>query len=167
MSEPSSPWVRARGQVMFLIGLIVASAIILKIESAEFVPVAETAPLPAILQSTPAEAEAAWARIAADESSNVALADLGLRIKSALAAHKLSLINGRELHRRVSNAITIGSGRQIEDSAAAAPYLSALELVAWSYPSLRNQATTELLRWSAIPADHLMHTALLQSGSSQ
>lgn len=167
MSEPSSPWVRARGQVMFLIGLIVASAIILKIESAEFVPVAETAPLPAILQSTPAEAEAAWARIAADESSTVALADLGLRIKAALAAHKLSLINGRELHRRVSHAITIGSGRPVEDPGAVASYLSALELVAWGYPSLRNQATTELLRWSALPADQLMRTALLQSGSSQ
>lgn len=166
MSEPSSPWVRARGQVMFLIGLILASAIILKIESAEFVPVAETAPLPAIMQSTPAEAEATWARIAADESSTVALADLGVRIKATLAAHKLSLINGRELHRRVSTAITIGSGRPVED-ADAAPYLSALELVAWSYPSLRNQATTELLRWSALPADSLMRTALLQSGSSQ
>lgn len=166
MTGLSSPWVRARGQIMFLIGLVAASAIILKIESAEFVPVAETAPLPAVLQSTPADAAARWARIAADESAAATLPELGARIRAALAAHKLSLINGRELHRRVSTAIAIGSGRAVDDPAAAS-YLSALELVAWSYPSLRNLATAELLRWSALPEDSLMRTALLQSGQPQ
>lgn len=163
MSQPTSAWVRARGQLMFLLGLVAASAIILKIESAEFVPVSEVAPRPAILQPSTEEIAPAWHRISADESANVTTEALGLRIKATLAAHRLNLIDGRELHRRVSTAITIGSGRPPAVTEAPA-YVSALELVAWGYPSLRNLATSELIRWAALPDDHLMRTALIQSG---
>ncbi len=166
MSELTSPWVRARGQLMFLLGLVAASAIILKIESAEFVPVSDVAPRPAILQPSTEDIAPAWHRVAADESANVTTAELGLRIKAALAAHRLNLIDGRELHRRVSTAIAIGSGRPPAVTEAAA-YVSALELVAWGYPSLRNLATAELIRWSALPEDQLMRTALARSGDSQ
>ncbi len=163
MTELTSPWVRARGQLMFLFGLIAASAIILTIEAAEFVPVSDVAPRPAIVQPSTEDIAPVWHRIAADESVGATTEELGLRIKATLAAHRLNLINGRELHRRVSTAITIGSGRPPR-IAEAASYVSALELVAWGYPSLRNLATSELMRWSALPEDQLMRTALIQSG---
>jgi len=166
MSQPASPWVRARGQLMFLLGLVAASAIILKIESAEFVPVAEISPRPALLQLSTEDIAPAWDRISGDESANVTTEGLGLRIKATLAAHRLSLIDGREVHRRVSTAIAIGSGRPPAIAEAPA-YVSALELVAWGYPSLRNLATSELIRWSALPDDQLMRTALIQSGDSR
>lgn len=166
MSHPTSAWVRARGQLMFLLGLVAASAIILKIESAEFVPVSEVAPRPAILQPSTEDIAPAWQRIAADESADVTTEALGLRIKATLAAHRLNLIDGREVHRRVSTAIAIGSGRT-PDTANAPAYVSALELVAWGYPSLRNLATGELIRWNGLPGDQLMRTALIQSGDSR
>lgn len=166
MSELTSPWVRARGQLMFLLGLVAASVVILKIEAMEFVPVSEVAPRPAILQPSTEDIAPAWYRISADESANVTTEALGLRIKATLAAHRLNLIDGRDLHRRVSTALAIGSGRPPAIAEAPA-YVSALELVAWGYPSLRNLATAELIRWSALPDDHLMRTALLQSGESR
>jgi hypothetical protein len=166
MTQPTSPWVRARGQLMFLLGLVVASAIILKIESAEFVPVSEVAPRPALLQPSTDDIAPAWYRIAWDESAAATTEALGLRIKATLAAHRLNLIDGREVHRRVSVRIAIGSGRAPAITEAPA-YVSALELVAWGYPSLRNLATAELIRWSALPDDQLMRTALIHAGDSQ
>ena len=166
MSQPTSAWVRARGQLMFLCGLVLASFIILKIEAMEFVPVAEVAPRPAILQPSTDDVAPSWYRISSGESADVPTETLGLRIKATLAAHRLNLIDGREVHRRVSTAIAIGSGRTpaIADAPA---YVSALELVAWGYPSLRNLATTELIRWNALPDDNLMRAALLRSGDSR
>ncbi len=164
MTELTSPWVRARGQLMFLCGLIAASAIILTIEAAEFVPVSDVAPRPALLQPSTEGLAPVWQRLAADESAGVTTEQLGLRIKATLAAHRLNLIDGRELHRRVSLAIAVGSGRP-PTIAEAPAYVSALELVAWGYPSLRTLATSELIRWSALPEDQLMRTALIQSGS--
>lgn len=173
MDTAPSGWVRARGQLMFLIGLVLASAVIIKVESAEFVAVSEMIPTSPMLRPAPAEQVAqAWQQVAAKDRVRAGSpGELGDDIRAALAAHRLGLIDGRELHSRV--AVVIEAGGRLEPTlehgaGAAARYLSALELIAWGgYPSLRAQATAEILRWSGTvdaPADQLMHAALMSQG---
>jgi hypothetical protein len=81
-----------------------------------------------------------------------------------LAAHRLSLIDGRELYRRVAAAIkTVDAipdteaGMRIDTrtgqpvggapGGSGAALVSALELVAWSYPANSREASVLLDRW--------------------
>jgi hypothetical protein len=158
---------------MFLIGLVVAAAVIIKVESAEFIPASEVVPASSLLRPPqPEQVARAWRQVAAMDAAPVGgPGELGDAIRAALAAHRLNLIDGRELHRRVSGIIETGSRMDPTREAGsgdAARYVAALELVAWGgYPSLRAQAAAELLRRSAAsdtPADQLMRAALLSTG---
>jgi hypothetical protein len=165
---------------MFLIGLVLASAVILRIERAEFVPVAEVRPVSPLLQPESEDAGRQWAFVqrnthpasgltALDEGgTTTSLAGIGYTIKAVLAAHRLGYINGEAVHSRVTTLIAAGArvlpeqaGQMlaVADGAVSpvralephTPYESALELVAWGYPSLRAAALAELERWSGVP----------------
>ncbi len=151
MSAPTSSWVRARGQIMFLLGLIVASAIILRIESAEFVPVTDVPPTSRLLRPTTEEVARDWTLVAGQQPDG-SIADIGHTIKATLAGHRLDLLTGDELHARVTALIAAGRGFSPGDGSHAGPYVAALELVAWSSPSLRGAALEELSRWAGTPA---------------
>lgn len=175
--HPLSSWIRARGQLAFLVGLLLASAVILRIERAQYVPIADVVPVPAFLRPSTPEAGAQWAYVerntdpatslvsATEGASVTSLAGIGHAIKATLAAHRLNFVNGQELFRRVTALIEAGARIPVVDAGMSistrtgrpttepadeslAPYRAALELVSWSYPALRGIAVKELARWS-------------------
>lgn len=149
--------VRARGQIMFLIGLILATAVVLWLDRQESVPVSDIEPASTLVYTPPSDAAAAWAWFESNTDPETGLlrsgADAGLLLKATIAAHRLGMINGRELYRRLHRTLgTLQKGRPALD---AAPTLeSALELIQWSYPANSGQAARVLQQLRAAPARH-------------
>lgn len=153
-----SALVRARGQIMFLLGLIAASAIVLWLNGLESVPVSDIEPASALVYTPPAQLRTSWAWFEQNtddqsgllKSSASPAADAGHLLRATIAAHRLGLINGRELYERVHRTIdAIDTGTP---SGEIGPLVSALELIAWSYPANSGEALKLLDELRATPA---------------
>lgn len=136
-----SALVRARGQIMFLIGLVLASAVVFWLNGLESVPASDVEPASSLVYMPPAEIRASWNWFERnkDEKTGLLLSgqDTGHLLRATLAAHRLGLINGRELYHRLHRSLETLDGR----APAADPVLvSALELIAWSYPANSGEA---------------------------
>lgn len=173
---------RARGQLAFIVGLALASGFLLWLGRQESVPAADVAPAVPLFVSPPEAATELWAYVERNRDATTGLvnareqsgwttpADVGHAIRATLAAHQLRLISGRELWARNAallrtlGALTPGpagqridtrSGHAADDGgqdADPAPLLSALELLAWSYPANGREAAAQLERWRDVAA---------------
>jgi Protein of unknown function (DUF3131) len=171
---------RARGQIVFLAGLIAAAGIVLWLDRRECVPVSDIEPAARFLSPPPAQAREAWAYFVRNRDPNTGLVnanersgwttagDAGHLLQAAVAAHRLGLIDGRELYQRLSLPLKTLSGIATRDAgmrletgtartigaagtASVEPLVSALALIAWSYPANSRVAARELDRWRAAP----------------
>lgn len=166
---------RARGQIAFILGLAIASGFLLWLGRQECVPVSDVAPGVNLLAAPPASADELWGYVernrdattglvnAFDGSGWTTAGDIGHAIKATLAAHHLRLVSGRELYARnaallralgslptevATRRIDTRSGQALPDEGGGAgPLVSALELLAWSYPANGREAAAQLERW--------------------
>lgn len=172
-----SGFLRARSQLAFLAGLIIASAIVVSIERRQYVPVADI--MPSSLATAPAttDVKAHWAFVERNRDATTglvsvedggkwtSLSGVGDTLRALVAAHRLELIDGRTLYASVDSLlvtlaavpvapvpgrIDIQAGRveQVGEAGVSA-LAAALELIAWSYPANRGRAAAELERWRA------------------
>ncbi len=207
----SSPLVRARGQIMFSIGLVLALSGVIAVERMQFVPVSDLPPVPELVRPLAADARQEWAFIERnfnpasglvslhDGSGTSSAAGAGHALMAMIAAHRLSLISGRELYQRVATLLKTlkaippeaagmrldtrtgkATGEASEESPA--PLISALQLVAWSYPANSVEAAALLEQWRSrgvtpgvghapseleTAADALTRAAIVQKGVRQ
>jgi hypothetical protein len=169
---------RARGQIMFLIGLILATGIVMWLNRLDAVPASDVPPAPRFIYVAPADAKRAWQYVESNRNPATGLVnsnhgsgwttigDVGHALQATLAAHRLGLINGREMYERIdavlrttaalppaSARIDARTGRAIaaENTGDAHAMISALELIAWSYPANSPSALGQLDRWRKTP----------------
>ena len=175
-----SGWVRARSQVIFIIGLLLASGVVFWLDRQECIPVSDLEPAARMIVTPASQVRDAWSYfernrnvatglVHANESSGwTTLADAGFTIRATIAAHRLGLINGRELYQRLASILkTLGTvapqsaamrldtrtarPSAVDPAPTIEPLETALELVAWSYPANSLAAERELARWRSAP----------------
>lgn len=187
----SQSFLRARGQLMFLAGLVLASALIVTLDRQECVPASDVTPAAKFIHVPPAQAKSAWAFVernrnpatglvaACDRCTWTSGAEIGSAITATLAAHRAGLITGREMYRELDrmlktlhgldprwldSQIDIRTARPTGVAAAGGtePLLTALQLVAWSYPANAPVAAQELdrLRAASAPAGELHRASI-------
>lgn len=167
--------VRARGQIIFLVGMTIASGAVVWLNKQDCIPASEVGPVPRLIFTPSAEMKEAWAYVernrnattglvnADDGSGWTTIADTGDALRATIAAQRLRLITGREGYDRTSallralaalpetaatQRINTGTGERSDaDVRPAGSVVDALELIAWSYPPSREAALQQLEKW--------------------